>query len=363
MRDPGTRKPPIRDEFGGGIREGNLLDLRDPRWLDFTRGHPAATPFHRPEWARLIADCYRFRPFAMTTTDEIGTIRAGLPLVEVRHLGGRPRWVALPFTDQCSPLLSTPEEETELIRLTRDAARAAGIDRIEVRGPLTGAPATGHAALRHVLLLDPDPAVVYARFHASQVKRNIKRAEREGLTLRTGSRPEDLIDTFYKLHLDTRRRQGVPIQPRRFFRLLWEQVVAPGLGSVLIAESAGRPIAAAVFLSWNGTVVYKFGASDAEAWSLRPNHLLIWDAIRRACEEGYRWFDFGRTDAGQDGLRNFKLSWGAIEEPLVYRALGGAPEQTTDPEGAATRLLGALIRRSPPLVCRVTGELLYRYVA
>jgi CelD/BcsL family acetyltransferase involved in cellulose biosynthesis len=131
----------------------------------------------------------------------------------------------------------------------------------------------------------------------------------------------------------------------------------------LIVEASGQPIAAAVFLAWNGTVIYKFGASDAAFWSLRPNHVLFWHAIRVACEQGYRWFDFGRTDVGQAGLRDFKLSWGATEEPLVYRMLGGKTEPVSVGDGMATRVLGPVIRHGPLLLCRAVGETLYRYVA
>jgi lipid II:glycine glycyltransferase (peptidoglycan interpeptide bridge formation enzyme) len=205
--------------------------------------------------------------------------------------------------------------------------------------------------------------LIYDLKYNSKVQRNIRRAEREGLTVRQATGPEDLVGTFYGLHLRTRRRQGVPVQPRRFFRLLWENAISTELGSVLIVEASGQSVAAAVFLAWNETVVYKFGASDASAWSLRPNHVLFWHAIRTACEQGYRWFDFGRTDDGQEGLRTFKLSWGAAEEPLVYRTLGGKPEPAAAGEGMATRVLGPVIRHSPLLVCRAVGETLYRYVA
>jgi CelD/BcsL family acetyltransferase involved in cellulose biosynthesis len=340
-----------------------LLELDDPRWRDFAEGHPAAMPFHHPEWARMVAACYGFRAFAITSSDEGGVIRAGLPLVEVRHLVGRPRWVALPFTDYCPPLVSSQQDEEQLVIALKAAGRAADVRRVEVRGPLAGGTVTGPAALRHLLTLDPDPAAVYTRFHPSQVQRNIRRAQREGLTLRSGSHAEDLVETFYGLHLRTRHRQGVPVQPRRFFRLLWERVVSSGIGSVLIVESSARPIAAAVFLHWNETVVYKFGASDPGAWSLRPNHLLFWHAIRTACEGGYRWFDFGRTDAGQEGLRSFKLSWGAREEPLLYRELGSEPRQTHAANRTSARALEAIIRHGPLWLCRATGEMLYRYVA
>jgi lipid II:glycine glycyltransferase (peptidoglycan interpeptide bridge formation enzyme) len=214
-----------------------------------------------------------------------------------------------------------------------------------------------------VLALGRSPADVYAGFHRSQVQRNIRRAERSGLTVRQATRPQDLVDTFYRLHLQTRRRLGVPVQPRRFFRLLWEKTISTGLGSVLIVETAGRPIATAVFLAWNGTMIYKFGASDASTWSLRPNHLLIWYAIRTACEQGYRWFDFGRTDVGREGLRNFKLSWGAAEESLVYGTIGGQAEPTAVADGMAVRMMGAVIRHGPLLLCRAAGETLYRYIA
>jgi CelD/BcsL family acetyltransferase involved in cellulose biosynthesis len=130
----------------------------------------------------------------------------------------------------------------------------------------------------------------------------------------------------------------------------------------LIVEAAGQPIAAAVFLAWNETVIYKFGASDEGSWSLRPNHLLFWHAIRTACEQGYRWFDFGRTDLGHEGLRTFKLSWGAVEEPLCYGMVGGTPEAASS-EGRASRMLRPVIRHGPLLLCRAFGETLYRYVA
>ena len=245
--------------------------------------------------------------------------------------------MSLPYTDFCPPLASGGEGQEELAAALRRASSAAGIRQVEVRGPIPGGSATGAGALRHVLALRRGPAEVYAGFHRSQVQRNIRRAEREELTVRKATRQEDLVGTFYGLHLRTRRRQGVSVQPRRFFRLLWENAISTGLGSVLIVETPGRPVAAAVFLACKGTVVYKFAASDASAWSLRPNHLLIWHAIRGACEQGCRWLDFGRTDAGNAGLRDFKLSWGAAEEPLVYRALGGKPEPAGTGEGMATR--------------------------
>ena len=34
-----------------------VLELTDPRWEKFVARQSSATPFHHPDWARLIADC------------------------------------------------------------------------------------------------------------------------------------------------------------------------------------------------------------------------------------------------------------------------------------------------------------------
>ena len=341
------------------------LQLADPEWRAFVDRQPDALPFHLPAWVETVAGAYGLRSFAIAVRDASGAISAGVPVIETRPPFTRKRWVSLPFTDLCPPLAATPEDGHRLVAALDAARTASGASRWEARGPLPGGTPFEDAGYRHVLRLEPDADAVYARFHRSQVQRNIRKAEANDLTLRVGTGDADLLDDFYALHLDTRRRLGVPIQPRRFFNLLRERVLRSGIGWIVSVESEGRAIAAALFLAANGTVVYKYGASDADAWRLRPNHLLFWHAIRTACEAGYRVFDFGRSDADADGLRAFKASWGADEERLIYHALGDAPpmSETAPGPGLASRSLGAVIRRSPPWVCRWSGELLYRFVA
>ena len=46
-----------------------VLESTDPGWADFIAGHLRATPFHHPAWASLAADYYRFRAFAVATSD------------------------------------------------------------------------------------------------------------------------------------------------------------------------------------------------------------------------------------------------------------------------------------------------------
>lgn len=337
------------------------LGLADPAWSAFVHASAPAVAFHHPAWAALLSATYRYEAFALALTEPGGAVRAGLPVVEVAQpLRGR-RWVSLPFTDECPPLLAAGQALSPLLAELEAARAAAGVRRLEVRAPVgAGRGFAEPAGVVHRLALEADVDAVHRRFHKSQVQRNIRRAEREGVEVRQGESPADLVTTYYDLHLRTRRRQGVPAQPRRYFELLWDHVLSAGLGRVSLAYHGGTAVAGAVFLSWNGTEIYKYGASDDAAWSLRPNHLIFWDAIRRACEQGSHTFDFGRTEAANTGLREFKAGWGAREEPLAYASFSDRPRAPASELPGPVR---GLLRRSPPWACRAVGTLLYRYAA
>lgn len=336
------------------------LSLTDARWAEFLRASPAATPFHHPGWAAVLSECYGFRGFALILQED-GIVTAGLPMMEVKRPLGARRWVALPFTDQCAPLMSESGGESFLAAAAK-MAHDAGISQIEVHAPLEGEGIhTRSEGVIHSLPLSSDPEIVRATFHKSQVIRSIKRAEKEPIIVRRGDSQHDLTEIYYGLHVRTRRRQGVPVQPRRFFELLWDRMVSRGIGFVLVAHAGRTPIAGALFLAWNGTITYKYGASNPDYLAMRPNHLIFWEAIRWGCENGFHTFSFGRSDQENKGLRDFKNGWGTHEEELRYSGIGGDPLGV--PMEGMLGGLAAVIRHSPLWVTRSLGELLYPFVA
>ena len=340
------------------------LDLQDAGWNAFVAEQPQAVPFHHPVWARLLAACYRYDAFALADVDASGKVRAGLPVVEISGAMRRRRWVSLPFTDACAPLGDANAREAFVADLDGFRVRS-GVSALELRFDVAARGAfAAEVGTIHRLDLTPGLDAVHKAFSKSRVRPEIRRAEREGVTIREADRESDLTHTYYRLHVATRRRQGVPVQTRRFFELLWRRLLAAGLGFALIAELDGQPVAGAIFLAWNGSVVYKYAASDEEYRWARPNHLVLWEAIRRSCGSGAHTLDFGRSDAGNIGLQKFKSGWGAIEEPLAYSTFADeAPARRAQTSRRLQHLLEKTIRRSPPWVCRAIGATAYRYVA
>jgi CelD/BcsL family acetyltransferase involved in cellulose biosynthesis len=337
-----------------------VLALDDDRWLRFVQSSEGALSGHHPSWGSLLAECYGYETFVLALADGADNIVGGLPIADVTvPLIGR-KLVSLPFTDYLPPLVASNDLAPLLVAELNSLRRSERVDRVEIRANVGGASShVTERGFRHVLALDADLDSIFQMFHRSQVQRGIRKAEREGTVVRLGTRIEDLTHVFYSLHAQTRRRLGIPVQPRRFFELLWKRIIDPGLGGLLLAEVGGQALAGVVVLRWGKTATYKYSASASDVSQYRPTHLILWHAIRDAWESGYAQFDFGRTDFDSPGLRSFKLGWGPREEVLAYSML--ADDAPTHVHAGPSPLIRSAIRRSPVAVARIVGQLLYKY--
>jgi len=336
-----------------------LWSSSDEHWAAFTASHSLANIFHHPAWLKLLAECYGYHPFVVVVSDADDNVRAGLPVMEVNsRLTGR-RWVSLPFTDHCAPLSRDAESLNCLADRLVYFFQDHSVPKIELRCRFPTYPGVESQAryVLHTIKLDPDSEAVAKRFHPMH-KRNIEAAQKRGVRIELGTKHEHL-KAFYCLHTETRRRQGVPVQPWRFFDLLGSKIIEQGLGFVLLAYKDAECLAAAIFLHWQQTLTYKYGASSIAGLRLRPNNLLFGAAIRWGCENGYTLFDMGRTDLENVGLREFKNGWGTEEVLLTYCTLSASPSGTKT--NKLIPIMHTIIRHSPLWVCRATGELLYKH--
>jgi lipid II:glycine glycyltransferase (peptidoglycan interpeptide bridge formation enzyme) len=211
----------------------------------------------------------------------------------------------------------------------------------------------------HLLELHENPDEVYRRFRKKGVQYCIKKAMREGVDVMHKEDFDSLL-VFYNLLAITRKKLGVPIQPRKYFVRLWQHIINQGMGFIILAYNGARAIAGGVFLHFNNKVIYKYGATDPAYLSLFGNHAVLWEAIRWSCQNRFTIFDWGKTDKSNEGLRNFKLGWGTEENELPYSYIG---KKTIDYSTGWAQKVGKItIRKTPKLVGRLIGELLYKHV-
>ena len=288
-----------------------------PGWDERLARHPEATVFHTAAWARVLSDTYGYLPSYFTALHEDQLV-ALLPFMEIRSWLTGTRGVSLPFTDECRPILPAGMPFDEAAREVISRAESRGWKTIEYRGRcrgMGGLPASAEY-LTHELDLTPGEEALFSGYR-SNVQRNIRKAQKRGISVASDPTPGGVRE-FCRLNCLTRKEHGLPPQPDRFFENLRAHVLEKGFGTLLLARHEGRVVAGAVFLHFAGKAVYKYGASDRNYQELRPNNLVFREGIRELCGKGVRTLSFGRTDLHHEGLRQFKLSWGAAEKTLQY---------------------------------------------
>ncbi len=114
--------------------------------------------------------------------------------------------------------------------------------------------------------------VVFSRFDSS-VRRAIRKAERSGLNVCLASSREAILK-FHRLHTVTRKRHGIPALPLSYFLRVYDSIIEPGLGFVVMVQKEARPVAAAVFFIYGKRAFYKFAASDLtfQGFATRGGH-------------------------------------------------------------------------------------------
>ncbi len=339
--------------------ESFLLDPADARWLQFASCHPRANIFHHPAWLKLMADCYGYTPWVLAVGEDTENLYGGLPIMQVGNRWTGRRWVSLPYTDYCCPLVNDEQSLCALTDRLVNLSQRPHTRRVELRWEFVNHPAVQPCDqyVIHTIDLEPDFERVARGFDRVH-RQNTRTAEKNQIEVRHGGALEDVRE-FYNLQVETRRRKGVPAQPWRYFELLQRSLMTRGWASVLLAYKEEECLAGLFLLHWNGSIIFKYAASSENTLNLRPNNLLFWSAIKWGCENGYRKLDMGRTDLDNTGLRRFKKGWGARETTLTYSMIATEPSSTKKSVTLVPHVMQTIIQRSPSWVCRLTGELLY----
>jgi lipid II:glycine glycyltransferase (peptidoglycan interpeptide bridge formation enzyme) len=268
----------------------------------------------------------------------------------------------MPFSDFCAPLVFDGWGQESLMERLLELGRERKWRYFELRGgrETLPAPAAAEKYYSHKLDLTIGIEELFVRFQ-SPVRRAIRKAEKSGLTVEASKTREAMLD-FYRLHVCTRRRHGLPPQSLTFFLNIHEAIIKTGLGFIVLAQRETKPIAAAVFLHSGATALYKYGASDEGVQELRGNNLVMWEGIKRLTGKGLKTLHFGRTSVDNDGLRKFKLSWGTKEEIIEYFRFAFGPNMWVNSYCNASQFHNRLFRRLPLAVNRVAGTLIYPHL-
>lgn len=336
---------------------------KDERWADLVGAIPTSV-FASPPWLRVLSDTYGFEVTGALLLNPDGTPVAGMSYVDVADMMD-PRVVSLPFSDFCDPVAATWDQWDQLIApLTAETNT-----RIRLRCLFNSVPGTDprftevSRAKWHGIDLSPGAEGVWESI-AGSARRAVRKARTQGVEVRRASTLDD-VRAFYDLHLKIRKyKYGLLPQPFRFFEAIWEHILEPGAGALLLAVHEDVVVGGVLYLEWQDTLYYKFNASNIDTLEVRPNDLLIVEGIAYAQDRGLRTLDFGLTDWDQDGLLRYKRKYATDERTIHFLEYRDGEQSSGDREMRALlpRLTEVLVQPEiPDGVTERAADYLYRY--
>lgn len=333
-----------------------------PGWDALVAAHPAGSFFHTTPWARVLVESYGYRPVYFTVMEN-GALQALLPMMEIDSVFTGRRGVSLPFSDYADPFATDGEQYRLLADCAVQYGRETRWGTLEIRGGECPWPegVESRVFLGHRLNLERSENEIHAGFRTN-LKRNLARALKEGVKVEM-LHSAGAMEEYYRLHCITRKGHGIPPQPRKFFRRIQEHVIGRGIGAIILATHEGQVVAGAVYFHHGKKAMYKYGASSDAGKQVRANNLVMWEAVRWYRENGYSELCFGRTEPSDEGLRDYKRSYGNRELALPYYKYDIARNRAVaKPAINGAGHLERYFQKIPIPVSRIVGSLVYRHI-
>lgn len=145
----------------------------------------------------------------------------------------------------------------------------------------------------------------------SKNRNMIRKAQKAGIEIRHGQ-GKKLLQEFRTIYNATMDRDKA--NPYYYFGGAFYDSICEDLWNhyeLFYAVLDGKTVAMSIILHCNGQMHYHLSGSDAEYRHLAPSNLLLYEAARWGCEQGYRTFHLG-GGLGSDetgGLYKFKQAF------------------------------------------------------
>lgn len=124
----------------------------------------------------------------------------------------------------------------------------------------------------------------------SKTRYNIRLSVRKGVSVRIGTL--DDLPALVSMYHETAERDQFLLREPAYYHTSWSRFIESGLAHPLIAYVENEPVAAVIPYRFGDKVWYMIGASRNAHREKMPNHLLQWEAMRWAKDQGAQAYDF-----------------------------------------------------------------------
>jgi FemAB-related protein (PEP-CTERM system-associated) len=281
------------------------------RWDQFVMACPEATFFHRAGWQAVIEQAFGHKTwFLYAETD--GQIDGVLCLAEVKSRLFGHSLCSLPFCVYSGIAAVNDAARDALDRRAQELAAELNVGHLEYR----------NLQPRHADWGTKDIYVTFRKEILPDAEQNMlaipkkqRAMVRKGIKAGLQAHIDDDVERLFIAYSTSVHRLGTPVFPKKYFALL-KSVFADDC-EVMTITNQGRIVSSVLSFYFRDEVLPYYGGGMPEAREVAGNDFMYWELMRRACEKGYKVFDFGRSKVGT-GAFDFKKNWGFAPQPLHY---------------------------------------------
>ena len=139
---------------------------------------------------------------------------------------------------------------------------------------------------------------------------------RKGIKAGLKAEVDQDTDRLYVAMLECKRNLGTP-----FFGHGWLRAIKDEFGDqveITTITHEKKTVCSVMSFRYGNEVLPYYGGGGELARDLKGNDFMYWAVMERACRDGVKIFDYGRSSVGSGAYR-FKKHWGFEPEPLAYQ--------------------------------------------
>lgn len=339
------------------MRSAEVFTGSAAEWDAFVRAAPGWTHYHLHGWKTVLSRVFPHECVYLATRGASGELTGVMPLVRVRSRLFGHYLVSLPFLNYGGPLGDAGAVEALVSQATR-LARETSADLLELRcrTPLSIDMPVSNRKITVLLDIPSDNPDVLWRALDAKVRSQVRRPQKEGVTVRFGT---DQVGAFHEVFARHMRDLGTPTHSRELF----DAIAAEFPDSVwfAVAYLEERPVAAGCGFRWADEFELTWASALREHSRIAPNMLLYWTLLERCSREKLRTFNFGRCTPG-GGTHRFKRQWGGRDVPLWWYQRAQGRSATPSPDDARFRWGPRIWQRLPVPMATLLGPRIVRYI-
>ena len=305
-------------------------------WDAYVKNHPSATHCHLSGWKTVIENTYGHKGYYFVAEKD-SEIQGVLPIFHLKSVLFGNHFVSMPFLSYGGILADHEETEIALLSEGIKLGQKLKVSTTELRhikpisplnptnstnpsnssNPMNSINPINYSTRTHkvrMLLKLPHSKEELSRSFKAKLRSQISRPQKEGMTTTIGG--AELLDSFYKVFSINMRDLGSPVHSKKLFKQICNEF--PQNARIGIVNYQNIPVATGMIFCFRDTAEIPWASSLKQYNKLSPNMLLYWSLIEYACDQGFKYFDFGRSTPGE-GTYKFKEQWGAVASPLHWQ--------------------------------------------